>query len=108
MTGTLDRLYSAQFNGDAEGSSEAGTLVSERGERRGASSKDAEIRLGIMEALYWDLNIAPRAVMVEVQEGWVTLSGSVRRAVARHRADWAARGAPGVVGVTNEITVEGS
>ena len=75
-------------------------------DRREMLSKDEQIRLAVMEALQWDLAIPPDRVTVEVDNGWVALCGRVRRAYSRDRAEWAARGAPGVLGVTNAITLE--
>ncbi len=70
------------------------------------SSRDGEIRLAVMEALYWDLAIPQHRVTVEVEDGWVALKGCVERAYSRHRAEWAARGVHGVVGVTNAIVTD--
>jgi len=70
-----------------------------------SGSRDSGMRLAILEALYWDLAIPPHAVTVEVENGWVTLRGQVSRPFARHRAEWAARGAPDVAGVTNEVVL---
>ena len=105
MTGVLDGSALVRLGAEAAILPAAGALAAVRG---GLSSKDSETRLAIMEALHWDLAIPRRAVAVDVENGWVTLSGSVSRPFARHRADWAARGAPGVAGVTNEITLERS
>ena len=74
-------------------------------DRRPAPSRDDQIRLEVMEALHWDLAIPPRRITVEVDEGWIVLRGDVQRAYSKHRAEWAARGARGVVGLTNEIRV---
>jgi osmotically-inducible protein OsmY len=67
--------------------------------------KDADIRLAVLEAIHCDLAIPPGWVAIDVSEGRVVLTGRVQRGLARHRAEWAARLAPGVVGVTNEITI---
>jgi osmotically-inducible protein OsmY len=74
---------------------------------RASDAFDAQVRLAVMEALHWELTIPPQGVAVEVNDGWVVLRGSLARAHSRHRAEWAARGAPGVAGVTNAITLEG-
>ena len=71
-----------------------------------SDSNDVRLRLAVMEALHWDLSIPPRHVTVEVDEGWVALRGKLKRAHARHRAEWSARGVPGVRGVVNAITLE--
>jgi osmotically-inducible protein OsmY len=103
MSEALDGIALRQSGDDAEVSQEG--WPSE--ERRGSDSRDSEIRLAIMEALHWDLAIPPHVVTVAVENGWVALSGRVHRAFTRHRADWAARGVPGVSGVTNAITLDG-
>lgn len=70
------------------------------------SGKDSAIRLSILEALHWDLAVPPGQVTIDVSKGWVLLGGRVQRAFARHRAEWAARHVPGVVGVTNAIAID--
>jgi len=92
------------LNFEAEGSRDFEPVVLDH---RQKLSRDGQIRLEVMEALHWDLAIPAQRVTVEVEEGWVVLRGRVRRSYSRHRAEWAARGAQSVVGVTNEIIVEG-
>lgn len=76
------------------------------GGRAEASAKDIAIRLAVLESLHWDLAINPGDVTVEASKGWVTLGGRVRRAFARHRAEWVAREVPGVIGIVNAIEIE--
>jgi len=57
----------------------------------------------VLNALYWDLAVPPHTVRVEVENGWVTLSGTVDRPYQRACAESDARRVPGVVGVTNQI-----
>jgi osmotically-inducible protein OsmY len=59
----------------------------------------------VLNALYWDLAVPPHTVKVEVENGWVTISGTVDRSYQRACAESDARRAPGVVGVTNQIRV---
>src|SRR5271165_4304752 len=59
----------------------------------------------VLNALYWDLAVPPHTVKVEVENGWVTMSGTVDRSYQRACAESDARRVPGVVGVTNQIRV---
>ncbi|THD43346.1 MAG: BON domain-containing protein [Bradyrhizobium sp.] len=56
-------------------------------------------------AIFWDLTVPRDRVSVRCDQGWVTLSGSVERAYQRSAAEADVRRVPGVVGVTNAITV---
>ncbi|WP_404710399.1 BON domain-containing protein [Sphingomonas sp. MMS24-J13] len=70
-----------------------------------ASTADPEIARRIVDVLDWTVAIPASSIKVEVEHGWVTLSGVVPW---RYQSD-AARGAAarirGVVGVTNLIEV---
>ncbi len=57
----------------------------------------------VLNALYWDLAVPPHRVQVEVENGWVKISGIVDRPYQRNCAESDARRVPGVVGVTNQI-----
>jgi len=57
----------------------------------------------VLNALYWDLAVPPHRVRVEVENGWVTMSGTVDRPYQRACAESDARRVPGIVGVTNQI-----
>jgi osmotically-inducible protein OsmY len=59
----------------------------------------------VLNALHWDLAVPPHAVKVEVEDGWVTMTGTVDRPYQRACAESDARRVPGVVGVTNQILV---
>jgi len=59
----------------------------------------------VANALFWDLTIPRYRVTVEEDRGWVTLHGVVERAYQRSCAEDDVRRVPGVMGVTNEITV---
>ena len=59
----------------------------------------------VLNALYWDLAVPQHTVKVEVENGWVTMSGTVGRSYQRACAESDARRVPGVVGVTNQIRV---
>ncbi len=66
-----------------------------------------EVKLRVMNALHWDLAVPRNRVEVEVEDGWVTMSGQVDLLYQRQCAEFDARNVPGVVGVINHIRVPG-
>jgi osmotically-inducible protein OsmY len=62
-----------------------------------------DLRVGVLNALYWDLRVPRDHLSVDVEDGWVTVSGTVDLPYQRTCAELDARGVPGVVGVTNRI-----
>ena len=40
-------------------------------------SQSEEVQTKVLNALYWDLAVPPHRVKVEVENGWVTISGTV-------------------------------
>lgn len=72
-------------------------------DKKTADDQIAERAVSIMN---WDARIPAEDVMVKVQQGWVTLSGSVNWHFQREAAESSVRRLSGVVGVTNEIRVK--
>jgi osmotically-inducible protein OsmY len=66
-------------------------------------SQSDEVRARVLNALYWDLAVPRYRLNVDVENGWVTVSGMVDRPYQRTCAESDARSVPGVVGVTNQI-----
>ncbi len=66
-----------------------------------------DVRLRVMNAIHWDLAVPRNRVAVEVQDGWVTVSGLVDLPYQRQCAESDARNVPGVVGVINRIALAG-
>ena len=62
-----------------------------------------DMRLRVLNALYWDLAVPRDRLNVDVENGWVTVSGMVDLPYQRSCAESDARNVPGVVGVTNLI-----
>ena len=62
-----------------------------------------DVRLRVLNALYWDLAVPRDRLNVDIANGWVTVSGMVDLAYQRACAEFDARSVPGVVGVTNLI-----
>ena len=66
-------------------------------------SQSEEVQTKVLNALYWDLAVPPHRVKVEVENGWVTISGTVDRYYQRTCAESDARRVAGVLGVNNHI-----
>ena len=62
-----------------------------------------DVRVRVLNALYWDLAVPRDRLNVDVENGWVTVSGLVELAYQRSCAESDAKSVPGVVGVTNRI-----
>ena len=71
----------------------------------GDAITDAEIAAACATALDADRFVPKEAVSAEVTEGWVTLSGEVRRHFQRRSAEHAVRRIDGVLGITNKIAI---
>jgi osmotically-inducible protein OsmY len=66
-------------------------------------SQSDDVEIAVLNALYWDLAVPHLRLKVEVENRWVTISGTVGRTYQRTCAEADARGVPGVAGVTNQI-----
>lgn len=66
---------------------------------------DAVIKKRIVDDLYWDTSIDAAKVLVKVDTGRVTLTGTVSSYTARSRATDAAYRIPDVIWVDNRLTV---
>jgi osmotically-inducible protein OsmY len=62
-----------------------------------------DMRLRVLNAIYWDLAVPRDRLDVDVDNGWVTVSGLVDLPYQRSCAEYDAKSVPGVVGVTNRI-----
>jgi osmotically-inducible protein OsmY len=62
-----------------------------------------DVRARVLNALYWDLAIPRDRLNVDVDNGWVTVSGLVDLPYQKSCAESDAKSVPGVVGVTNRI-----
>lgn len=66
---------------------------------------DSDIARQVLQALRRSLLVPTGAITVRVENGWVVLTGEVRRAFQRRAAERAVRNLPGVRGITNQITI---
>jgi osmotically-inducible protein OsmY len=71
-------------------------------------SQSEDVRAGVLNALYWDLRVPRHQLSVDVENGWVTVSGTVDLPYQRTCAEFDARSVPGVVGVTNLVRLTGA
>ena len=62
-----------------------------------------DLRMRVLNALHWDLAVPRDRLNVDVENGWVTVSGMVDLPYQRTCAESDAKSVPGVVGVTNLI-----
>ena len=92
---SLSLLAEAQSWGRYHDDKEAGWKVT-------IVSHGDDILTEVLNALYWDLAVPPHRVKIELENGWVTMSGIVDRPYQRNCAELDARRVPGVVGVTNQ------
>jgi hypothetical protein len=63
------------------------------------------MRMRVLNALHWDLGVPRDRLNVNVENGWVTVSGIVDLSYQRICAESDARNVAGVMGVTNLIRV---
>lgn len=62
-----------------------------------------DVRARVLNALHWDLRVPRDQVRVDIENGWVTVSGTVDLPYQKSCAEFDARSVPGVVGVINLI-----
>jgi osmotically-inducible protein OsmY len=62
-----------------------------------------DVRARVLNALYWDLAVPRPRLNVDVENGWVAVSGLVDLPYQRSCAESDAKSVPGVVCVTNLI-----
>ncbi|EJL88487.1 putative periplasmic or secreted lipoprotein [Polaromonas sp. CF318] len=72
----------------------------------GHQRSDSEIATAAASALRWSVFMQPDRVKVEVEKGWVTLTGEVDWAYQSSTAEQCVRNLIGVRGLTNKISVK--
>ncbi|MEO8387170.1 BON domain-containing protein [Polaromonas sp.] len=72
----------------------------------GHQRSDSEIASAVASALRWSVFMQPDRVKVEVEKGWVTLTGEIDWSYQSSTAEQCVRGLIGVRGLTNNITVK--
>ena len=66
---------------------------------------DDDVAAAAVERLAWNVSVPPDAVMLTVEDGWVTLTGEVDWHFQKAAAEQDLHRLLGVVGVTNKITI---
>jgi osmotically-inducible protein OsmY len=64
-----------------------------------------DVLVRVLNALHWDFALPRHRLNVEVENGWVTVSGVVDRPYQKSCAESDVRKVPGVVGVINHIEI---
>ena len=67
---------------------------------------DEAIAGAAIERLAWDVSVPPDAIEINVEKGWVTLTGEVDWHFQKEAATQAVRTLIGVVGVSNQIEIK--
>ncbi|WP_255245673.1 BON domain-containing protein [Sphingobium sp. D43FB] len=67
---------------------------------------DEDIAHAAIDRLSWEVTIPRDAIKVEVEKGWITLTGEVAWHYQKDAAERMIRGLHGVVGVSNQTTVK--
>jgi osmotically-inducible protein OsmY len=67
---------------------------------------DADIAAAALGRLFWDVAVPRDRVLVEVEDGWVTLTGELDGHHQREAVEQDIRGLHGVVGVSNRIVLK--
>ncbi|WP_353227385.1 BON domain-containing protein [Novosphingobium sp.] len=69
---------------------------------------DADIATAAIDRLAWDANTPHDAILVKVEKGWITLTGTVEWHYQKDAAEREVRNLLGVTGITNEIMITAS
>jgi osmotically-inducible protein OsmY len=64
---------------------------------------DTDLAKAALDALRWNANVPPDSVLVKVEAGWLTLSGTVEWQYQREAARLAVASLAGVRGVSNDV-----
>ena len=74
--------------------------------KRASDRSDTDIAKAAVDALKWNVMVPADKVTVKVRDGWVTLTGEVNWDYQRRAAERAVRNLPGVVGISNLISIK--
>jgi len=66
---------------------------------------DTELAHRVVNALAWDVEVPNEKIQAKVEDGWVTLEGTVDWQYQRNAAERAVRYLGGIKGVANQITI---
>ena len=72
----------------------------------GATTSDEELRAAVLNGLHWHSGVPQERIRVVVENGRVTLAGTLEQAMQREIAEAETLKTPGVREVTNLIEIE--
>jgi osmotically-inducible protein OsmY len=72
----------------------------------GWKKNDNDIATEILSAFKWNWEVPGDKINIKVEDGWVTLGGELNWNYQKEAAKKAVKNLPGVVGVTNNITIK--
>ncbi len=72
----------------------------------GAARSDEELAMAAVERIAWDVSLPVGAVQVQVDDGWITLTGQLNWHYQRQAVERDVHGMVGVIGVSNETTIK--
>lgn len=110
LTGTVDSYWKKTEAEEAARNVAGVKVVVENIEIRFANDSfkksDNDIATEVLNAYQWNLEVPKDKVKVKVEKGWVTLEGQLDWNFQKDAAIDAVRSLPGVMGVTNNITIQ--
>jgi osmotically-inducible protein OsmY len=71
-----------------------------------AEYSDAAIARAAIERIGWEVSIPTDAIKLEIEDGWIMLTGEVEWHFQKDAAESVIRGLRGVVGISNHITLK--
>lgn len=71
----------------------------------GAARSDEELAMAAVNRIAWDVTLPVGAVQVQVDDGWITLTGQLDWQYQRQAVERDVHGMVGVIGVSNETTI---
>lgn len=109
LTGTVDS-YTKKLEAEHAAKMVSGVkaVVEKIDIRYGSYGKksDSEIASEIINAFRWNWSIPEDKIKVKVENGWVTIEGTVNWNYQKESANDAVKNLLGVIGVTNKITIK--
>ena len=72
----------------------------------GAARSDEELAMAAVDRIAWDVTLPVGAVQVQVDDGWITLTGQLDWHYQKQAVERDVHGMVGVIGVSNETTIK--
>ena len=72
----------------------------------GAARSDEALAAAVLGRIAWDVSVPEGAVQVQVEDGWITLTGQLDWHYQRQAVEHDVHGMAGVIGISNETTIK--